>query len=116
MTSFQFHMERASSYVEAGLLTLVMGALVELGEGRMRDLVPDLAGALLGAAVVSAFQQVRSRMRAARGKPAFEGFRHLTMMDDSSLRRSLPIVARAVPEIWQLDKTTQYLVKLDHYR
>jgi hypothetical protein len=46
-------------FASAGLATLVMGALVELAEGvsgrgncRLRDLVPDSASALLGAAFV----------------------------------------------------------------
>lgn len=59
MTSAQFRSMTRSAFVQAGLLTLAMGVLVELAEGmtgkgtcRLRDLVPDSAGALLGAAVV----------------------------------------------------------------
>jgi len=73
MTSFQFDLDKRSSYLKAGLLTLVMGALVELGEGlsgrgncRIRDLVPDLAGAVVGAMCLFPFLHMRSRVRAAR--------------------------------------------------
>ena len=59
ITSAQFRMNTGSAYLGAGLLTIAMGTLIEIGEGisgnghcRLRDLVPDSAGALIGAAVV----------------------------------------------------------------
>lgn len=59
LTRGRFRIENVATYVWAGLATLTMGALVEIAEGvsgrghcRVRDLVPDAAGALLGAAIV----------------------------------------------------------------
>jgi hypothetical protein len=53
-------------------MTLAMGALVELAEGitgrghcRLRDLIPDSAGALAGAAFVLLADRVRRRLTAA---------------------------------------------------
>jgi len=70
VASFQFRMGKLSSFLKAGLLTMLMGVLVELGEGisgrgncRLRDLIPDLAGALLGALVALAFLKVRLKYR-----------------------------------------------------
>ena len=61
---------RKSSLTFAAIATLVMGALVELGEGlsgsghcRMRDLIPDTAGLLLGATAILLWYRVRSYKR-----------------------------------------------------
>ena len=50
----------------SGLATLAMGALVEIAEGltgqghcRVRDLIPDSAGVLLGAAALFAWRKIR---------------------------------------------------------
>lgn len=55
MTLAQFHTWSRSAFAWAGLITVAMGALVELAEGvsgsrncRLRDVVPDAAGAVLG--------------------------------------------------------------------
>jgi len=66
MTSAQFRMNKRSAFVQAGLLTVTMGALVEIAQGitgnvncRLRDLVPDSAGALVGTALVFLWNRVR---------------------------------------------------------
>jgi VanZ family protein len=71
MTSAQLRMETWSTFAWAGLATLAMSVLVEAAEGitgtghcRVRDLVPDSAGALLGAATLFLWNRVR---RAPRG-------------------------------------------------
>ena len=58
-----------SRFAWAALATLVMGLLVELAEGisgqghcRMRDLIPDAAGALLGAAYVLVWNSARKQL------------------------------------------------------
>jgi hypothetical protein len=68
MTSAQLRGVGWSTMVLAGAITLAMGGLVELAEGvtgsghcRLRDLVPDTAGAVLGAAIVAVWWQVRIR-------------------------------------------------------
>src|SRR5262245_34615512 len=60
LTSVHLRASRWRGLLLAGLITLAMGVIVELGEAisgqgtcRLRDLVPDAVGALLGAAVVS---------------------------------------------------------------
>jgi hypothetical protein len=65
---------KPSAFVWAGLATLAMGALVEIGEGvsgrdtcRLRDLVPDSAGALLGAAIVFVWNGAREELRVRYG-------------------------------------------------
>ena len=70
ITSGQLRMDTRSAYVRAGAATVVMGALVEgaqavtgSGNCRVRDLVPDLAGALLGAAFVFLWSHARMRLR-----------------------------------------------------
>lgn len=52
----------------AGVITVIMGILVELAEGmtgrghcRLRDLIPDTAGAIVGAAIVAAWGASRKR-------------------------------------------------------
>ena len=59
MTSAQFRMSSWKSFIWAALITMTMGALVEIAEGvtgkghcRSRDLIPDAAGALIGAVIV----------------------------------------------------------------
>jgi VanZ family protein len=68
MTSAQLRRVGWSTMVWTGAITLAMGGLVELAEGvtgsghcRLRDLVPDAAGAVLGAAIVAVWWQVRTR-------------------------------------------------------
>ena len=58
-----------SRFAWAALATLTMGALVELAEGisglghcRMRDLIPDAAGALLGATYVLVWNLARKQL------------------------------------------------------
>jgi len=61
----------------AAAATLAMGVFVELGEGltatghcRLRDLIPDSAGALIGAALVIGWERIRigrPRIGAMRG-------------------------------------------------
>jgi hypothetical protein len=74
ITSAQFRMDTRWAFLWAGLATLVMGALVEIGEGvtgrgncRLRDLVPDCAGALLGAAIVFSWHRARAEFRSRYG-------------------------------------------------
>lgn len=78
MTVMQFPVRNGTALGWAALATLVMGALVELAEGatrtghcRLRDLVPDTAGAALGAVAILASQQIAglisSRTRAEAG-------------------------------------------------
>ena len=59
ITSAQFQKSGWSAFAWAALITIVMGALVEIAEGvtgkghcRLRDLIPDTAGALIGAGLV----------------------------------------------------------------
>jgi hypothetical protein len=59
-------MSRWSGFAWAGVACIIMGLLVELAEGfsgkghcRMRDLVPDSAGILLGAAIVLLWKRLR---------------------------------------------------------
>ena len=68
MTRVQLRGVGWSTMAWTGMITLMMGVLVELAEGvtgnghcRLRDLVPDSAGAMLGAAIVTVWQQVRSK-------------------------------------------------------
>jgi hypothetical protein len=72
MTSAQFRMAHWSGYAWAALACLVMGMLVELAEGitgtghcRMRDLIPDTAGMLLGAGIVFLWNRLRGRPQPA---------------------------------------------------
>jgi len=68
MTSAQFNLSHWSGYVWAAAACVAMGILVELAEGlsgahhcRPRDLVPDLAGIMIGAAIVFAWTRIRKR-------------------------------------------------------
>ncbi len=65
MTSAQFQRFDWPAFAWATLITVVIGALVEVAEGvtgnghcRLRDLLPDAAGALLGAAVVLSLRKI----------------------------------------------------------
>lgn len=60
LASAQFRMEKRSAFAWATLVTLAVGALVEIAEGltgqghcRLRDLIPDAAGAAVGALLVA---------------------------------------------------------------
>lgn len=59
LTSAQFRKSGWSAFAWTVLITIVMGALVEIAEGvtgkghcRLRDLIPDTAGALIGASII----------------------------------------------------------------
>ena len=73
ITSAQLRMVTQSALVRAGLATLVMGALVEIAQGitgngncRLRDLVPDSAGAFLGTAIVFLWNKTRTLPRSGQ--------------------------------------------------
>ena len=58
-----------TAFVRAALATVVMGALVELAEGlsgrghcRLRDLIPDSAGVVLGLVAVLLWREVKLRV------------------------------------------------------
>jgi hypothetical protein len=66
------HWAARPALVRAAVMTLAMGALVELAEGitgrghcRLRDLIPDSVGALAGAAFVLLADRARRRLTAA---------------------------------------------------
>jgi hypothetical protein len=68
MTMAQFRLRNASAFAWSACIVIVMGALVEIAEGttgarncRLRDLVPDAAGAALGFLVVRGVDAVRGR-------------------------------------------------------
>jgi hypothetical protein len=68
MTSAQFRMSRWSGYDWAALACLAMGILVEVSEGisgahhcRMRDLIPDAAGIVIGVGLVLLWNMVRRK-------------------------------------------------------
>lgn len=65
--------------VTAAVITLVVGALVEIAQGvtgsgncDSRDLIPDLVGILLGATVVMMVRPLLSKMSGWREKPGRE--------------------------------------------
>jgi hypothetical protein len=71
MTSAQFRMSHWSGYAWAAMACLAMGILVEVAEGisgthhcRLRDLIPDTAGIVLGAGIVFLWHRVRGRPQA----------------------------------------------------
>jgi hypothetical protein len=71
MTSAQFRMSRWSGYAWAAGACIAMGILVELAEGisgthhcRLRDLIPDAAGVLLGAGMLLLWHRMRGRPQA----------------------------------------------------
>ncbi len=74
LTSALFRVSNRRSFAWAGAATIVMGALVEAGEGvtgkghcRLRDLIPDAAGALIGAVIVLLWNKARGRLRPSLG-------------------------------------------------
>jgi hypothetical protein len=71
MTSAQFRMSQWSGYAWAAVACIAMGILVELAEGvsgahhcRLRDLIPDAAGVVLGAGIVLLWNKMRGRQQA----------------------------------------------------
>ena len=74
LTAAQFKRRTAGNMAWALIATVVMGLVIELEEGAartgncaMRDLFPDLAGGLIGWALVAATGQRLARRRGARG-------------------------------------------------
>lgn len=68
MTSAQLRMSHWSGFAWAALISVSMGILVELAQGitgrghcRLRDLIPDTAGIVLGAGIVYLWHRVRRR-------------------------------------------------------
>jgi hypothetical protein len=66
MTIAQFRSRSAAAFAWSALIVIVMGAAVEVAEGvtgarncRLRDLVPDAAGAAIGMAVLGAISAGR---------------------------------------------------------
>lgn len=66
MTSAQFSMSHWSGFVWAALVGVTMGVLVELAQGitgrghcRLRDLIPDAAGMVLGSGIVYLWNRLR---------------------------------------------------------
>jgi len=73
MTRAQLRVRGWSRFAWAALATIVMGVLVEVAEGvtgkghcRVRDLVPDGAGALLGQGLVFLWHGVRTLWKSVR--------------------------------------------------
>lgn len=71
MTSAQFRMSHWSGYAWAAAACLAMGLLVEVAQGisgahhcRLRDLIPDSAGVVLGAGIVFLWNRTRGRPQA----------------------------------------------------
>jgi len=71
MTSAQFRMSHWSGYAWAAAACIAMGILVEVAEGisgthhcRLRDLIPDAAGVVLGAGIVFLWKGMRGRPQA----------------------------------------------------
>ena len=65
-----------TAFVRAAIATVVMGALVELAEGvsgrghcRLRDLIPDSAGVIVGLVAVLSWRDVKQRV-VSRGQAA----------------------------------------------
>jgi len=72
MTSAQFRMSQWSGYAWAAVACMAMGTLVELAEGisgthhcRLRDLIPDAAGVVIGAGIVFLWNRTRGRLQPA---------------------------------------------------
>jgi VanZ family protein len=72
MTSAQFRMSHWWGFAWAALASITMGILVELAEGisgqghcRLRDLIPDTAGIVLGAGIVFLWIRIRRRAQPA---------------------------------------------------
>jgi VanZ family protein len=73
MTAVQFTRRNGAALVLAGVATMVMGMIIEVEEGatgtghcRVRDLLPDTAGAVLGAMVLLALGKARIALAARR--------------------------------------------------
>jgi hypothetical protein len=76
MTTRQFRTTTRSTVLLAGLMALVMGALVEAAEGitgsgncRLRDLIPDSAGAVIGVVSVFCWARIRGIVPSRRERP-----------------------------------------------
>ena len=70
MTSAQFRMSQWRGYAWVAVACIVMGLLVEIAQGisgnhhcRLRDLIPDAAGVVLGAGIVFLWNTMRRRPR-----------------------------------------------------
>ena len=70
MTSAQFRMSQWRGYAWAAVACIAMGLLVEAAQGisgkghcRLRDLIPDAAGVVLGAGIVFLWNRMRRRPR-----------------------------------------------------
>ena len=68
MTSAQFNLSHWSGFVWTAAASLAMGILVEIAEGvsgvhhcRTRDLIPDLAGIIIGAGIVFLWNRIRTK-------------------------------------------------------
>jgi VanZ family protein len=68
MTSAQFRMSHWSGFAWAALVSVTMGTLVELAQGitgrghcRLRDLIPDAIGIVLGAGLVYLWKRIRRK-------------------------------------------------------
>lgn len=77
ITAAQFRKTSTPALLLTGVATLLMGAFVELAEGvtgkgncRIRDLVPDGTGALIGAGLVMLWDFVRARFWNREPRPA----------------------------------------------
>jgi len=71
ITSAQFRMSQGSGYAWAALACIGMGILVEVAEGisgsghcRLRDLIPDAAGIVLGSGIVFLWNRMQRRPQA----------------------------------------------------
>jgi len=70
ITSAQFRMTTWRAFIFAALLTIAMGALVEVCEGltgtgncRTRDLIPDAVGAMVGSVIVLVLNRLGWKQR-----------------------------------------------------
>ena len=70
ITSAQFRMSQWSGYAWAAMACIAMGLLVEVAEGisgthhcRLRDLIPDAAGVVLGAGIVFLWNRMHGSPR-----------------------------------------------------
>ena len=68
MTSAQFRMPHWSAFAWAATAAIIMGVLVELAEGitgkghcRLRDLIPDTVGIVIGSGIVFFWNRIRGR-------------------------------------------------------
>jgi VanZ like family len=73
MTSAQLRMTNWLAFAWAAIATIGMGVLVEIGQGvtgkghcRLRDLIPDTAGILIGAIIVLLWNRIRRRPQRAQ--------------------------------------------------